>query len=89
MTCPNCLTRVILDLAFVLGVCAFVTRQTGAADGQAKSGDGLPLRVKEVLHWLPADTQTVVVGLGPFGFPESREWNGGEAFVRKCLFRLF
>jgi hypothetical protein len=87
-----CLNRVILSVACVLGVCVFVTSQAGAADREAKPGGGLPLRVEEVLHWLPADTQTVIVGIGSFGFPESTpdqesiEWN--ESTVRSCLLGL-
>jgi hypothetical protein len=88
-----CCNRMVLCLVCGTGVHAITTvTQAVSADRQAESESHLPDRVKEVLHWLPADTQTVVVVLGPCELSrpapsyDATERRGEEAFGPSSLF---
>ena len=50
-----------------------------ATDRQPKTGSGR-MTAKELLSWLPDDTETVIAANGPFAFPDfaGLEWNDSE-----------
>jgi hypothetical protein len=50
-----------------------------ATDRQPKTGSGR-MTAKELLSWLPDDTETVIAANGPFAVPDfaGLEWNDSE-----------
>ena len=50
----------------------------GSRAAHARGDEGIPKPIEEVLRWLPADTQTVVVAQGPTKFLEAFGLGQGE-----------